>query len=72
VGSPAHLAHEPLLLNLAAELPKRLLELLGILDYDSHNRKGYLLQLHEHRFRLGEAVRVQRGEEQVAAHGEEH
>ena len=72
MGSPAHLAHEPLLLNLAAELPKRLLELLGILDYDSHNRKGYLLQLHEHRFRLGEAVCVQRGEEQVAAHGEEH
>jgi len=30
-------------MNLAAELPKRLLELLGILDYDSHNRKGYLL-----------------------------
>jgi hypothetical protein len=42
VGSPAHLAHEPLLLDLAAELPKRLLELFGILDYDSHNRKGYL------------------------------
>jgi len=42
VGSPAHLAHEPLLLDLAAELPKRLFELLGILDYDSHNRKGYL------------------------------
>jgi hypothetical protein len=63
VGSPAHLAHEPLLLDLAAELPKRLLELLGILDYDSHNRKGYLLLLHERRFGLGEAVRVQRGEE---------
>ena len=69
MSSPAHLAHEPLLLNLAAELPKRLLELLGILDYDSHNRKGYLLQLDERRFWLGEAVRVQRGEEQVAAHG---
>jgi len=68
VGSPTHLAHEPLLLNLATELPKRLLELLGILDYDSHNRKGYLLKLHERRFRLGEAVRVQHGEEQVAPH----
>ena len=43
MGSPAHLAHEPLLLDLAAELPKRLLELLGVLDYDSHNRKGYLM-----------------------------
>ncbi len=43
MGSTAHLAHEPLLLDLAAELPKRLLELLGILDYDSHNRKGYLM-----------------------------
>ncbi len=43
VGSPAHLAHEPLLLDLAAELPKRLLELFGILDDDSHNRKGYLM-----------------------------
>ena len=72
MGSPAHLAHEPLLLNLAAELPKRLLELLGILDYDSHNRKGYLLKLYQRRFRFGEAVGVQGGEEQVAAHGEEH
>ena len=32
-----HLAHEPLLLHLAAELPKRLLELLGILDDYAHN-----------------------------------
>ncbi len=70
MSSPAHLAHEPLLLDLAAELPKRLLELLGILDYDSHNRKGYLLKLHERGFTLGEAVRVQCGEEQVAAYGE--
>ena len=32
-----HLAHEPLLLHLAAELPKGLLELLGILDDYAHN-----------------------------------
>src|SRR5207245_11639699 len=38
VLTPAHLAHEPLLLHLAAELPKSLLELLRILDYDSHSR----------------------------------
>src|SRR5713101_1166286 len=38
VRTPAHLAHEPLLLHLAAELPESLLELLRILDYDSHNR----------------------------------
>jgi hypothetical protein len=61
-------------LHLAAELPKRLLELLGILDDDSHNRKGYLKPDHaplpgplplvgEGEFGLGEAVRVQRGEE---------
>ena len=42
VRSPAHLPHEPLLLHLAPELAECLLELLGILDYDSHNRKGYL------------------------------
>ena len=35
----SHLAHEPLLLHLAAEFPKRLLELLGILDDYSHNPK---------------------------------
>ena len=33
----SHLAHEPLLLHLAAEFPKRLLKLLGILDDYSHN-----------------------------------
>jgi hypothetical protein len=38
VRTPAHLAHEPLLLHLAAELPECLLELLRILDYDSHDR----------------------------------
>jgi hypothetical protein len=37
VRTASHLAHEPLLLHLAAELPKRLLELLGILDDYSHN-----------------------------------
>jgi hypothetical protein len=37
VRTAAHLAHEPLLLHLAAELPKRLLELLGILDDYAHN-----------------------------------
>src|ERR1700693_2072009 len=37
VRAPSHLAHEPLLLHLAAELPKRLLELLGILDDYAHN-----------------------------------
>ena len=35
--APPHLAHETLLLHLAAELPESLLELLGVLDYDSHN-----------------------------------
>ena len=40
----SHLAHEPLLLHLAAELPKRLLELLGILDDYSHSGKGYRLR----------------------------
>jgi hypothetical protein len=72
MGSPAHLAHEPLLLDLAAELPKRLLELLGILDDDSHNQKGYLLKLSERGFRVGEAIGVEGGEEQVAAHRQEH
>src|ERR1700693_651112 len=37
VRAPSHLAHEPLLLHLAAELPKRLLELFGILDDYAHN-----------------------------------
>ncbi len=37
VRTASHLAHEPLLLHLAAELPKRLLELLGILDDYAHN-----------------------------------
>ena len=39
VRTAPHLAHEPLLLHLAAELPKRLLELLGILDDYSHSPK---------------------------------
>jgi hypothetical protein len=34
VGAAPHLAHESLLLNLAPELPQRLLELLRILDDD--------------------------------------
>ncbi len=38
VRTTSHLAHEPLLLHLAAELPKRLLELLGVLDDYSHDR----------------------------------
>src|SRR5258708_6249876 len=37
VRAASHLAHEPLLLHLAAEFPKRLLELLGILDDYAHN-----------------------------------
>ena len=37
VRAPAHLAHQALLLHLAAELPKGLLELLGVLDYDAHS-----------------------------------
>jgi hypothetical protein len=37
VRTASHLAHEPLLLHLAAEFPKGLLELLGILDDYSHN-----------------------------------
>jgi hypothetical protein len=37
VRTASHLAHEPLLLHLAAELPKGLLELLRILDDYSHN-----------------------------------
>ena len=44
VRTASHLAHEPLLLHLAAELPKRLLELLGILDDYSHSGKGYRLR----------------------------
>ena len=39
VRTASHLAHEPLLLHLAAELPESLLELLGILDDYSHNPK---------------------------------
>jgi hypothetical protein len=39
VRTASHLAHEPLLLHLTAELPKRLLELLGILDDYSHSLK---------------------------------
>ena len=38
VRTASHLAHEPLLLHLAAELPKSLFELLRILDDYSHNR----------------------------------
>jgi len=37
VRTASHLAHEPLLLHLATELPKRLLELFGILDDYAHN-----------------------------------
>jgi hypothetical protein len=37
VRAAAHFAHEPLLLHLAAEVPKGLLELPGILYDDSHN-----------------------------------
>jgi hypothetical protein len=37
VRAASHLAHEPLLLHLAAELPKRLLELLGVFDDYSHD-----------------------------------
>ena len=37
VRSAAHLAHESLLLHLAAEVPKGLLELGGIFYDDSHN-----------------------------------
>jgi hypothetical protein len=37
VRTASHLAHEPLFLHLAAELPERLLELLWILDDYSHN-----------------------------------
>ena len=39
VRTAAHLAHEPLLLHLAPELPEGLFELLRILDYDSHSPK---------------------------------
>src|SRR5207253_10730508 len=38
VRAAPHLAHEPPLLHLAAELPECLLELLGVLDYDAHSR----------------------------------
>jgi len=34
VGAAAHLPHQPLLLDLAAELAQRLLELLRVLDDD--------------------------------------
>ncbi len=37
VRTAPHLAHEALLLHLAAELPKGLLELLGVFDDYSHN-----------------------------------
>src|ERR1700680_4646295 len=37
VRSATHLAHEPLLLHLAAEVSERLLELRGILYNDAHN-----------------------------------
>src|ERR1700687_6296761 len=37
VRTAPHLAHEPLLLHLAAELPKGLFELLGVFDDYSHN-----------------------------------
>ena len=37
VRTASHLAHEALLLDLAAELAQRLLELLGILDDYPHN-----------------------------------
>jgi hypothetical protein len=37
VRSATHLAHEPLLLHLAAEVPESLLELGGILYDDTHN-----------------------------------
>src|SRR5207247_2666708 len=38
VRTAPHLAHEPLLLHLATEVPKNLPELPWILDYDSHSR----------------------------------
>jgi len=37
VRTAPHLAHEPLLLHLAAEFPQSLLELLGVFDDYSHN-----------------------------------
>jgi len=37
VRTAPHLAHEPLLLHLAAELPKSLLELLRVFDDYSHD-----------------------------------
>src|SRR5439155_17946723 len=37
VRTASHLAHESLLLHLAAELAQRLFELLGVLDDYSHN-----------------------------------
>jgi hypothetical protein len=37
VRTPSHLAHEPLLLHFPTELPKGLLELLGVLDNYPHN-----------------------------------
>jgi hypothetical protein len=77
VRTAAHLAHEPLLLHLAAELPKRLLELLGILYDDSHNRtriagaRPPMLRLLDRRHAVGDALRVESGEEQVAAQAEQ-
>ena len=83
VRTPAHLAHEPLLLHLATELPESLLELLRILDYDSHNRTRIPECLFEPLTlpspRRGEGnlwllqtLGAQRGEEQVAANAEQH
>jgi len=37
VRTASHLAHEPLLLHLSTELPKRLLELFGVFDDYPHN-----------------------------------
>ena len=53
----SHLAHEPLLLHLAAEVAKSLLELPGILYDDSHSPvripvKGAVLLLMRAKFEL--------------------
>src|SRR5258708_19449607 len=45
VRAPSPLAHEPLLLHLAAELPKRLLELLRILYHYAHNPQTHTLSI---------------------------
>jgi hypothetical protein len=75
VRAAPHLAHEPLLLHFAPELPEGLLELLGILDYDSHNPERIPetgpADLADGGFRLAQASGVQGGQEQVAAHGEQ-